>query len=254
MKAFSVLSLNLRFGLADDGPNGWEHRKKAVLRLFREARSDFIATQEANEFQVDFLARNLTEYDYIGKRVPAPWFWQHNILFFRKPIVCEEEALFFLSETPNIPSRSFGSRFPRQGTLGRFSVDGRPLVCINTHFDFDTPAQMGAVRVIRNQLSYFQRNTPAILMGDFNATPESPCYRWLTADAEDDEKGLAFQETFTEPYPGTFHRFTGERVAGYIDWILCRGPIRLKHCRVLQASEDGTYVSDHFPVHAVFEI
>ena len=36
MSSVSVLSLNLRFGLADDGPNAWEHRKESIVKLFRK--------------------------------------------------------------------------------------------------------------------------------------------------------------------------------------------------------------------------
>ena len=248
MTEISVLSLNLRFGLADDGPNGWEYRKESVVKLFRRERSDFIATQEANHFQIDFLVDNLPDYGYIGRRIPAPEFWQDNILFYRKPIVCKKQIHFFLSETPFIPSRSFGSKFPRQGTIGLFHVDNRALICIDTHFDFETPAQMGAARVIKAQLASFPDEIPLILMGDFNATPDSQCYQWLTGKEAHGERGLDFKETFKKPYPSTFHRFTGEPAGGYIDWILYRGPIHLKTCQVLQEPLDGTHPSDHFPV------
>lgn len=254
MKELTVLSLNLRFGLADDGPNSWEFRKQSVVKLFQSQQPDFIATQEANDFQVDFLAQSLPDYQYIGRRTPAPAFWQDNILFYRKPIVCNEKDRFFLSETPHVPSRSFGSRFPRQGTLGMFHIGSRPLICINTHLDFDTPAQMGAARVIKEQLGSYGNDTAAILMGDFNATPESPCYRWLTSKEVDGEMGLNFSETFTMPYPSTFHRFTGEPAAGHIDWILYRGHLRLKECKVLLETVDDMHPSDHFAVRAVFEV
>ncbi len=252
MKELSVLSLNLRFGLADDGPNGWDFRKESVLKLFRRQHPDLIATQEANDFQIDFLADHLSDYAYIGRRMPAPKFWQDNVLFYRKTIVCKEQVQFFLSETPSIPSRSFGSRFPRQGTLGLFHIYNRPLVCIDTHFDFETPAQMGAARVIKEQLASFPGEIPAIVMGDFNARPESPCYQWFTGKEVDGEKGLNLKETHTAPYPSTFHHFTGEATGGYIDWILYRGPLQLNGCEVLQDPVDGIYPSDHYPVRAIF--
>ncbi|MBW1740819.1 MAG: endonuclease/exonuclease/phosphatase family protein [Deltaproteobacteria bacterium] len=251
MKRISVLSLNLRFGLADDGPNAWDYRKESVVKLFKGQSPDLIATQEANHFQIDFLAENLSEYRYIGRRHPAPKFWQDNILFYRKTIVCQEDVHFFLSQTPHIPSRSFESRYPRQATLGLFHLNGEPLICIDTHFDFEAPAQMGAARVIKDHLSSYGDEIPTILMGDFNATPESLCYQWLTGKTLN---GLDFNETFKKPYPSTFHCFTGEPTGGYIDWILYRKPLGLSACEVLQGPIDGIYPSDHFPVRAVFEL
>ncbi len=254
MHTVSVLSLNLRFGLADDGSNAWDHRKASVVKLFTKHSPDLIATQEANDFQIDFLAKHLSGYEYIGRRHPAPKFWQDNIIFYRKTIVCKDALRFFLSETPHIPSRSFGSRFPRQGTLGLFQINGKPLICIDTHFDFENPAQMGAVRVIKDQLAAYDEALPAILVGDFNATPESPCYAFLIGKGTDLEGGMGFGETFRTPYPGTLHRFTGKPTGDYIDWILYRGPLRLRTCEVLQEGVDGVYPSDHFAVTAVFEL
>jgi endonuclease/exonuclease/phosphatase family metal-dependent hydrolase len=225
-----------------------------VVRLFKENNPDFIATQEANDFQAAFLVENLPEYMHIGKRHPAPKFWQDNILLYRKTIVCEDHLHFFLSETPHIPSRSFESQFPRQATLGLFRVNGRRLICVNTHFDFEDPAQMGAAGVIKEQLASYGDEIPTILMGDFNATPETRCYQWLTGQEVDGEVGLRFNETFKPPYPGTLHRFTGEPTGDYIDWILFRGPLRLERCHVLQEPIEGVHPSDHFPVVADFEL
>lgn len=250
MKTLRTLSLNLRFGLADDGPNGWPYRKEAVVKLFRQEDPDLIATQEVNHFQADYLAERLTEYEYIGRRPGAPHFWQDNVLFFKNRIACREADHFFLSQTPDIPSRSFGSRFPRQATLGRFQADGCDFVCVNTHFDFDTPAQLGAARVVHSRLEAYRTDLPVILMGDFNTTPDSVCYQWLTSEKGDN--GGRFRETFTAPYPSTFHRFTGRPTAGYIDWILYRGSLRLDSCRVMDQPIDDVYPSDHHPVAAVF--
>jgi hypothetical protein len=41
--------------------------------------------QEANDFQIDFLAECLPDYDFIGQRHPAPPFWQNNVIFYRAP-------------------------------------------------------------------------------------------------------------------------------------------------------------------------
>jgi endonuclease/exonuclease/phosphatase family metal-dependent hydrolase len=252
--AVSVLTLNLRFGLADDGPNGWEHRRHSVVKLFTRCAPDFIATQEANDFQVEYLAQNLPGYQYIGKRNPAPRFWQNNVLYYREENPCKKFGHFFLSETPDVPSRSYGSQFPRQATLGLFYVAGKPLVCLNTHFDFDEPAHMGAAQVIKEKLASFSTDIPVVLLGDFNTTPESACYRWFIGGATNGEAGMDFNETFKQPRPSTFHGFTGKPLAGHIDWILFRGPLRLEECRVLKGSIDGVLVSDHYPVQAIFTL
>lgn len=250
MKRFQILSLNLRFGLADDGPNGWEFRKDVVVEVFRRENPDIIATQEVNHFQGRYLAENLPDYHQIGRLPGAPFFWQDNLLFFKKAINCKQADHFFLSETPDVPSRSFGSRFPRQATVGLFQAGECGFLCVNTHFDFDTPAQLGGAQVIQERLGAFDPTLPVILLGDFNATPDSPCYRWLTD--RDSGTGGGFNETFSSPYPSTYHRFTGQPAAGYIDWILYRGPLELETCRVVPPPVETVYPSDHHPVTAAF--
>ena len=92
---FSVLTLNLRFGLADDGANDWKYRKKGFGLFLEKYRTDFISFQEANDFQIDFLHNILTEYNYIGKRSPSPSFWQNNIIFYHKKWHCTLYEHFF---------------------------------------------------------------------------------------------------------------------------------------------------------------
>lgn len=45
--SFSVITMNLRFGLARGGENAWEHRKGLVGTLLVRNRGDFIGFKEA---------------------------------------------------------------------------------------------------------------------------------------------------------------------------------------------------------------
>ena len=250
----SILTLNLRFGLADDGPDRWSRRKKVFPSLLSEYGGDFLGFQEANDFQTSFLEEILHEYKMIGKRLSALPFWQNNILFYKKDWNCVYDEHFFLSPTPAIPSRSRKSRWPRQCTMGIFEKDGRRVICINTHFDFDAAVQIESAEIIMERLSHLPPDVPAFLIGDFNATPSRPCHTVFTGkDRKSMTKGLYFRNAFKEPFPGTYHRFTGNPTGDHIDWILYRGRISLKNAEVIRNAVDGIYLSDHFPLHAAFE-
>ena len=253
---FSVISFNIRFGLADDGMNQWAYRKHAVARLFQQYRADFISVQELNDFQIEFLNKLLPEYHYIGVHQPAPDFWQNNVIFYRNTIDCLEKQHFFLSDTPSQPSRSWGSKWPRQCTIGRYKLGSRELLCINTHFDFKEPAQRQSAQLIWHQITTrFHQDLPAILMGDFNAEPDSKTYKWLTGLPNEALDTIPdFNETFKHPYPGTCHQFTGKPTTGLIDWILYRGDLKFKKCQVIADSFDGMFPSDHFPLMAYFQL
>jgi endonuclease/exonuclease/phosphatase family metal-dependent hydrolase len=251
---FSVISFNIRFGLADDGTNNWPYRKHAVAGLFHKYPADFICVQELNDFQTEFMYKLLPKYNSIGVHKGAPDFWQNNVIFYRNTIECIDKQHFFLSETPSQPSISWGSRWPRQCTIGRYKAGSGELICINTHFDFEEPAQHKSAQLIWQKISTQFQDTPVILSGDFNAEPDSKTYRWLTGEFDETADTLPdFKETFKKPYPGTFHRFTGKPITGLIDWILYRGDLRFKKCLVIKDSFDGMFPSDHFPLMAYFE-
>jgi endonuclease/exonuclease/phosphatase family metal-dependent hydrolase len=250
---FSVLTLNLRFGLADDGKNSWDNRKKGFPALFRQFRPDFIGFQEANDFQIDFLADILTEYNYIGKRRPAPKFWQNNIIFYKNIWEATDSRHFFLSPTPSIPSRFRESRWPRQCTLGMFQKKDRALLCINTHFDFETVVQTRSAGIIMDCLATLPADVPTILLGDFNANPSHACHRVFTGESRRYQvKGDCFKNVFEQPFPGTYHGFAGKPDGDHIDWILYRGEIDVDAANVIRQLFEGIYPSDHYPIFVRF--
>jgi len=251
---FSVITLNLRFGLSEDGPNDWVYRKEGYAPFLKEYSADFYGFQEANDFQTRFIEKLLSDYHFIGKRTPAPQFWQNNIIFFHTSWQCIHYQHFFLSPTPSIPSRFKDSKWPRQCTVGVFKKAENTVACINTHFDFLSSVQEKSARVILDATLDLPKSTPAILLGDFNAEPFSPCYRVFTEKEQKENRPYSpFQDTFQEPFPGSFHGFTGEPDGRHIDWILYQGKIKPVESKVIQGKFAGQYLSDHFPLFAEFE-
>ena len=248
--SFSVMTLNLRFGLADDGLNSWYYRQKAYAPLLSAYPNDFFAFQEANQFQVDFLAAQLPDYRHIGVSHPTPGNWQHNVIFHHRRWRCLSADHFYLSTTPERPSQFSGSRWPRQCTLGIFETSRFRLVVVNTHFDFTEEVQVRSARLIRRRLRRHAVREPIILMGDFNTTPHSACYAEFTVDKGDD--GPVFKNVFNPPFEGTHHGFTGVNRHPPIDWILYRGDLQVQRAVVDTRAFCGIFPSDHFPVFARF--
>jgi endonuclease/exonuclease/phosphatase family metal-dependent hydrolase len=244
----TVMTLNLRFGRADDGPDSWEKRKERYVSFFQDHRPDFFGMQEANGFQIDFLRRQLAEYDCIGQRIPSPPYWQDNIIFYKKDWCCSGSERFFFSHTPMIPSRFQDSKWPRQCILGHFQKSGRSLMFLNTHFDFLSSVQERSAKMIVEKLSeYDDPGSSVLITGDFNALPDSPGYREFTTRGN-------FKEVFSGEYSGTYHNFTGTHTGRHIDWILYRGPMELVSRKMIVDPYPGGYPSDHFPVLAEFRM
>ncbi len=250
---FRVFTLNLRFGLAKDGANSWPFRKYAYPSLLNRFPSDFFCFQEANDFQIDYIKGLLKSHRVIGRRNPAPAFWQNNVIFYHSKWECFHWEHFFLSPTPDIPSRYPESRWPRQCTIGVFRNNRRELICVNTHFDFESGVQQKSAELILCRIARFDPVLPTVILGDFNADPSGACYKSFTRPTH----GLfpvkaGFKNAFTPPFPGTHHGFTGSSDGDHIDWILYRGGLTRKSADVIPGLFNGIYPSDHFPLIAEF--
>jgi endonuclease/exonuclease/phosphatase family metal-dependent hydrolase len=221
--------------------------------LFRAYPVDFIACQEVNDFQADDLASILGDYRLIGRRNPAPSFWQNNIIFFRKDWEVHNPEHFYLSEMPDIPSRSFNSQWPRQCTIGTFQRMSRKLTCINTHFDFSSSVQTFSARLIMKRFLRRSDPKPAVLMGDFNASFDSPHYRIFTnASINTKNHVIPFYNAFDGIPSGTHHGFSGKPGKDCIDWVLHTRDITPEDTQIVKDNVQGAYYSDHFPVVATF--
>lgn len=250
------MTLNLRFGLARDGENSWDRRKGVFRQLFSKYPADFVCVQEANGFQADYLFSVLPGYSAVGRREPAPEFWQHNMIYFHESWMQKGFIHFYLSDTPDIPSRFMDSRWPRQCTMALFEKKGKSLVVMDTHFDFTVNVRKKSARLILKRLQGLYPGHPAILAGDFNTSPPSPCHDILTGK-ENSPPGPYFKDVFEGAKPkaaGTHHGFTGapDPDRGIIDWILYSGPLKVTGQDIITDTFDGRYPSDHFPVTARF--
>ncbi|GAB6146635.1 endonuclease/exonuclease/phosphatase family protein [Desulfocicer niacini] len=241
---FTVMTMNLRFGLAKDGKNNWFYRKNVLKQFLDLHQADFMGFQEANHFQMGFLQRQLKNHFFIGWHNLALQWWQSNGIFFRTAWRCLEQQHYFLSHTPKVQSKLSGSKWPRQCVIGLFENQGYMLIMANTHFDFDEPVQEESAQLVLSFLDDFPAGTPVIITGDFNASPGSAAYQVF--------KAWGFSEVFENNYASTFHEFKGRDTQQHIDWILYRGPFRVTHREILTSTFNGQHPSDHYPVASTF--
>lgn len=234
--------LNLRFGLADDGPDNWKFRKRCYPDLLKAHPCDFYGFQEANDFQIAYLQGLLPEYDMIGQRSPAPDYWQNNVLFHHRRWRCLQSNHFYLSRTPDRPSKFSQSQWPRQCTMGIFQMAGFEVTVANTHFDFEPEIQRKSASLILKHLRHMAPRQPAVLMGDLNAGPDASCIAELTS------RTGGFKSALPSSSDGTFHGFKGVAQGPPIDWIFYRGDLEKAGATVITDRYAGRYPSDHFPL------
>ena len=239
------MTMNLRFGLADDGKNSWQNRKPLCAQLLQRYPSHFIGVQESNHFQTEFLIQNLPDHSFIGWHNRSKERWQSNLIFYHNTWTCLESRHYFLSSTPDKESKIPGSKWPRQCVIGVFQNASQRIIAANTHFDFNAVVQEKSASLVIKFLSDFPEDCPVVITGDFNAAPDS------IARAVFQKNG--FFEAFDNQPATTFHNFKGEATNAHIDWILYRGNIKQIQRKIIIDSFSGQYPSDHYPVRVTFQ-
>lgn len=244
-----VMTFNLRFETAQDGPYQWKYRKELVLETIWAYQPDLLATQECTVPQLEYLTTYLTGYvPFIGHRQIDPT-CQYPTIFYRpQQIVPGPGREFWLSKTPEAHrSKDWGSAFPRMVTFGQFRrVDQKQwFYFADTHLDhISEPARLMGAQIIREHFTRLEQ--PTILAGDFNDRPGSELHRLLVAD------GSPFADTWmllnrSETGVTTQHTFSGERFGHRIDWVLITPPFRVQEGVIVTYNVNGRYPSDHFP-------
>ena len=249
------MSFNLRVAVACDGVNMFFRRAPRVLEVLEREQPDLVGFQEVTDDMRTWLTEHLRGYTLQGCGRERNCHGESMLLGYRTG-VCELLALEnkWLSPTPDVPGSTFGgdqSSCPRMVTavLLRHNGSEQPFRFLNTHLDH-VGAQaryLGAMEIVQRIAAWRE---PFVLTGDFNATPDAPEIRLITAalagrGAVDCTAGL----------PGTFHDYgrlpPEKRVR--IDYIFSDGRC-LDAYVVPDQPVNGQYYSDHNAVVALIEL
>ena len=259
-----VTSFNIRFGTADDGPDHWSKRKTFVADTIRRHDADLLGLQEADPFQVDYIAREVPGYEVVGKDAGHGGGDNNSLLFRSDRFERLDSGRFWLSETPERPSKSWDSSMVRATQWARLrdKAGGGELLFLNAHFDHRGPiSRLRAAELLREKAAEIAGpGTPVVITGDFNAAEDTDPYKALTA-AEAEAPPLI--DSYRE-VPGqaegkdqtfTFHAFKGtsNEQHGRIDWVLHSKDFAAVESSIDRTAYEGRFPSDHFPVSAVLE-
>ncbi len=264
-----VMTFNLRYGLADDGADSWEHRKDLLLATITTFAPDILGTQECLAMQRDAVADALPNYHVIAAgRDDGQDGGEMCAVFVRAArFDVIDSGHFWLSPTPDVvASKGWDAALCRMATWARLADrehEDRRLLVVNTHWDHvGVEARCQSARLVRQKAIDLAQGIPIILTGDFNteipATEEDAAGRILR---EGDGDGLPrLTETYATITPrgdaptGTFHAFTGTPTTGRIDAILVSPNVAVLQAAIVDTSRDGHWPSDHYPVTATLKM
>lgn len=254
-----VLTFNIRYGTAPDGPDAWTHRAQRVYDVIREQDADFVGLQEALRFQIDGIRGAVPGYGEVGVgREDGREGGEYSaILYSTDRWRVADSDTFWLSDTPNVPgSKSWGNEITRIVTWARFieKDSGRAVRVYNTHFDHQSqPSRMKSAQLLAEHIAEREPRDPVIVTGDFNSGEDNPAILYLKS--ENGRSPVRLVDTFRVLHPdatsvGTFGEFLGHRNGPKIDYIFAEPGMRVRAAGIIHESNDGRYPSDHYPVYA----
>jgi endonuclease/exonuclease/phosphatase family metal-dependent hydrolase len=251
-----VMSFNIRNGKANDGENRWDRRRDLVCGVIQQYKPDVLGVQEAYRFQLDELVDCLPAYREIGEGRDGGTKNEYSAILYRADrFDVLDSGTFWLSDTPEVVSKSWGNRLHRVCTWARM-IDkntGRTFYFFNTHFDHQSQnARLESAKLIARRIAEREHDDPVVLAGDFNAGEDNPVIKQLKAD------GLI--DTYRAIHPdandvGTGNGgYTGRRDGAKIDYVFVTRDIETLGASIDQEPRDGRYPSDHYPVTATLRL
>ncbi|MES2465402.1 MAG: endonuclease/exonuclease/phosphatase family protein [Armatimonadota bacterium] len=245
----NVATFNIRYDTASDGINAWPNRREWVRDLMDYHEFDIVGIQEALVHQLEFLAEQRFDYVGVGRDDGKKAGEFSAILFDKNRFEKKDSGTFWLSETPDIPSKSWDSSLNRVCTWVRLRnrAAKKEFYHFNTHFDHKgNVAREKAAEIILQKITTIAGNNPFFLTGDFNLTPETAPIKRLSGALRN-----ASVVTEAKPYgpSGTFNGFNLQtRLDTPIDYIFVSPQVKVLRYAVLPDSWAQRYPSDHLPI------
>ena len=248
MQTLKVVTYNMRYDCQADGPNNFEYRKPYMIKKIKEKAPDVIGFQEMLPHMKSWFEVTFPEYHLVGCGREKDYTDEHNAIAYKKE---RFELLgletFWLSPTPYVP----GSRFEEQSICPRVCTmvllkpqeSREPIRIYNTHLDHEgEKARVLGIRMVleRMQQDNHKLPLPSVLMGDFNATPESQTIHILAQESQLND--------VTQILPYTFHDFGRLQEKIKIDYIYASPHWTCHQVEAWDDVEEGIYLSDHYPV------
>ncbi|PHV69394.1 endonuclease [Sporanaerobium hydrogeniformans] len=255
-----IMTFNLRSDNILDIHNRWKKRKEIVYKVINKYQCDIIGLQEVTGQMEKDIKENMEAYQIFGEGRTKKLFLEKNNLLIKHNYPIQAPETFWLSSTPDrVGSSIWYSLFPRICTTA--IVEVKPGVCVrvyNTHLDCLLPyAREYGLKKIAQAMEKYQKqeDLPCILMGDFNATPESKLIKNFKNGVYSNKHFIAVQEMDSQLYKeSTMGMFKGKEKGMHIDYIFVSDDFNIKDVRIVRDNMEGKYPSDHYPIIADIEL
>ncbi len=217
-------------------------RSEMVLEIINRYSPDILGVQEATGVWINIFSKNLSpKYAVVGISRDANLEGEYSAVIYNKEkFNLIQDKTYWLSDTPNTPSKFEQSNFNRIVTCAVLERrgDGKRFLAACTHLDNSTDE----VRELQSEklveiLGEF-KDMPIFLAGDFNVTNKSKVYKNVTESFLQDSLSVAAKKTEGNTF--------SNRVIDFV--FISRFGIQVNKYRVIQDQLNGISPSDHNPV------
>ncbi len=249
----SVMTYNIRYDNPNDGLNQWNNRKEILTNQIQFYAPDILGIQEGLLHQIEYIKKTLKFYDYLGVgRDDGGQEGEYCAVFYnKKQLTPTQIGTFWLSKTPEIPSKNWDAALPKICTYAEFSSKKNQFWVFNTHYDhLGKMARSASSELILTKIANINKQDhPVILMGDFNALEKELPIQLIT------KKYLDSRHSTNHFFGGnsTFNGFNIEPEENRrIDFIFHNEQLIPTKTAIISQLIEQHYPSDHFPVISYF--
>ena len=254
-QSINVATYNIRFDNPNDIGNLWKDRSPHLINQILFHQMDIIGTQEGLHHQLEEMQTALG-FPYLGVgRDKGGKEGEFSAIFYHADkLEVMDHGTFWLSTTPDQPSKGWNAALPRICTWAKFKwkIEEKEFFVFNIHYDHigQQAREESSKLVLRKIKEINKGNLPAIFMGDFNVTPDNPAYQTVL-EQSDMKDSRSISQTPSIGNQGTFNGFNWDKLPeGIIDHIFVSPGIQVLRHGILTDNYGMKYPSDHFPVLA----
>lgn len=246
-----MATYNMRYDNVQDTTNGWAKRLPIIGQLIQYHDIELFGAQELLDHQVQGVKKELPNFDWVGVgRDDGQTKGEYSPIFYRADkFKVLAKGNFWLSETPDQPTKGWDAALPRICSWAKFQdfKTKKVFFIFNTHFDHKGElARVNSANLILEKIKLLAGNSPVVLMGDFNFDQHHQGFQALQTWKLKDAFGLS---PFRMANTSTFNNFdiktTGDK---RIDHIFLSPDFRVAKYGILTDSYQGKLPSDHYPV------
>ena len=253
------MSYNIRYDITTSNASPWTERHTAIASQIKRFDVDIIGMQEVLVHQREQLLLDLPGYASVGVgRDDGINAGEFSPIFYKTDrFQLLVSSTFWLSPTPEIPSKGWDAALNRISTYAQFvDLQSKDTFWVfNTHFDHvGETSRMKSAELILQKMKEVTKGTnqAVIFCGDLNLNDDHPTIMFLQSQLKD---ALLVSKQVKTKMNRTFNNFDLTTPASKrIDYIFTNSNVTVQSFETIVEPFGVSYPSDHFPILAKLKI